>query len=49
MHRTGEYSGTARYKNSRRCLSEAEMYSRGMRRANNGAWTTGRKFVKMAA
>jgi hypothetical protein len=48
MHRIGEYSGTARHKHTRRCLCVAEMQGKGMKQTT-GAWTTGRKFVKVAA
>jgi hypothetical protein len=49
MHRTGEYARTARQKHSRRCLSVAEIVTKGMRQAGNGAWTTGLTFGGLAA
>jgi DNA-binding CsgD family transcriptional regulator len=42
-------AGTARQKHTRRCLSVAEMVAKGMRQADNGAWTTGLTFGGLAA
>jgi hypothetical protein len=49
MHREGAYSGTSRQHHTRHCLSVAEMRAKGMKQADNGAWTSGREFVKVAA
>jgi hypothetical protein len=49
MHRTGSYTSTLWEQARRRCLTVAEMSARGMKQADNGAWTTGIEFAKKAA
>lgn len=44
MHRVGRH-GVASGPDRRRCLTPAELESKGMTTNRNGYWTTGNKFV----